>query len=361
MNKIKVAVLGATGMVGQRFITLLSNHPWFEIKCIAASPSSTGKTYEDAVKGRWKMDSMIPANIQSLKIMSVEEDKEKIAKIVDLAFCALDMKKEYIKRVEEAYATLDVAIVSNNSAHRWTKDVPMIIPDVNPDHVELINIQRKNRGWKKGLIAVKPNCSIQSYVSVLSTLKEYRPKKVRVVSLQAISGAGKNFETWPDMIDNTTPYISGEEEKSEREPLKIWGEIKNNKLRLAKKPVISATCIRIPVSDGHTACVSVSFERKPTKKQIINAINNYKNPIAKLNLPSSPKKLIKYFEDENRPQTKLDVNYEKGMGITMGRLEEDKHFDWKFVTLSHNTIRGAAGGGVLLAELLIKKGYVKRK
>lgn len=358
MKKIKVGILGATGMVGQRFITMLKNHPWFSVCLVAASPQSAGKKYQDAVGQRWQMDTNIPNSIANLEILAVEKDMKKIAEQVDMVFSALDLDKEMIKKIEENYAGLGVAVISNNSAHRWTKDVPMIMPEINPDHLELIEIQRSNRGWKKGLIAVKPNCSIQSYVSILTALKKFEPLKVLVNSLQAISGAGKTFLTWPEMIDNVIPFIGGEEEKSEKEPLKIWGKIHQGKLELAKKPDITATCIRVPVSNGHLASVFVSFKKIPTKMEIINSIKNFKPPINNLNLPSAPKEFIKYFTDEDRPQVRLDRDFERGMGVTMGRLREDKFFDWRFISLSHNTIRGAAGGAILLAELLVKKGYI---
>jgi len=345
-------------MVGQRFIDLLSNHPWFEVVCAAASPQSAGKLYENAVKGRWRLASTIPEKVRKLKVLAVEENKEVIADNVDFVFCALDMGKEEVKRIEESYAALDIPVVSNNSAHRWTEDVPMIMPEINADHLRLIDYQRKNRGWRKGLITVKPNCSIQSYVSILTTLKRFGPQRVRVVSLQAISGAGKTFKDWPEMVDNVIPQIGGEEEKSEKEPLKIWGLLDNGRIMPARKPTISATCIRIPVSNGHMASVSVSFEKKPSKEQILESIRIYKNPLSRLDLPSAPKNFIRYFEEENRPQTRLDRDFGHGMGITMGRLQEDKYFDWKFIALSHNTIRGAAGGAILLAELLVKKGYI---
>lgn len=358
MKKFRIGILGSTGMVGQRFIQLLENHPWFDVVVVAASPQSAGKTYEESVKGRWKMDEPIPDKIKNLKVFAVEEDMQEIAKKVDFVFSALDMEKEDIQRVEEAYASLDIPVVSNNSAHRWTADIPMIMPEINPEHTKMIDIQRKNRGWKRGLIAVKPNCSIQSYVSVLTALREFIPKKVHVTSLQAISGAGKTFENWPEMVDNVIPFIGGEEEKSEKEPMKIWGKIKNKKFQLAQKPTISATCIRVAASNGHMASVSVSFAKNPSKEQILKAIKKFKNPISKFNLPSAPKEFIHYFEEDNRPQTKLDRNIEHGMGITMGRLQQDKHFDWKFIALSHNTIRGAAGGSILMAELLVKEGYI---
>lgn len=358
MKKLKVGILGATGMVGQRFVDLLSNHPWFEITCVAASPKSKGRLYKDAVENRWGLESEIPQQVKTLKVFSVVDDLKRIAREADLVFCALDMDKEEIKKIEIAYANEGIALVSNNSAHRFTEDVPMIMPEINPHHLQLIDIQRKNRGWDKGLIVVKPNCSIQSYVSILTSLKKFKPLKVRVVSLQAISGAGKTFESWPEMIGNVIPFISGEEEKSEKEPLKIWGEIKNNKLILAQKPQISATCIRVPVTDGHMVSVSASFGERPSKEDILSAIKKFRNPIARLHLPSAPKTFIRYFEEENRPQTKLDRNFEHGMGITMGRLQEDKNFDFRFIALSHNTIRGAAGGAILTAELLVEKGYI---
>lgn len=358
MKKLKVGILGATGMVGQRFVALLANHPWFEVACVAASPNSAGRIYQDVVQGRWTLESDMPQQVRKLHVKAVSKDIRTIAKESDLVFCALDMEKEEIKKIEVAYASADVPVISNNSAHRWTDDVPMIMPEINPHHLKLIEIQRKNRGWKKGLIVVKPNCSIQSYVSILTALKRFIPLKVRVVSLQAISGAGKTFESWPEMVDNVIPFIDGEEEKSEKEPLKIWGEIRNNKLIFAQEPEISATCIRVPVSDGHLSSVSVSFEEKPSRHEIISAIKTFRNPISELQLPFSPKQFIRYFIEGDRPQTKLDRNFEHGMGISMGRLQEDKHFDWKFIALSHNTIRGAAGGAILTAELLVKKGYI---
>ena len=357
MKKFRVGILGATGMVGQRFITLLEKHPWFDVVVVAASPQSAGKRYETSVKTRWKMTTAIPNSVKPLVIQSVKDDIEEIAKSVDFVFSALDMEKAEIREIEDAYAAHEIAVVSNNSAHRWTEDVPMIMPEINPEHVTIIDIQRKKRGLTKGFIAVKPNCSIQSYVSILTALKKFEPKRVDVVSLQAISGAGKIFESWPEMVDNVNPLIGGEEEKSEKEPMKIWGEIQNDNIVLAEAPSIAATCIRVPVTDGHMASVAVSFVKKPTKEQFIQAVEMF-NPLADLHLPSAPKQLMKYREEEDRPQTRLDRDYENGMGITFGRLREDKHFDWKFIALSHNTVRGAAGGAVLLAELLVKKGYV---
>ena len=358
MKKLKVGILGATGMVGQRFIQLLESHPWFEIAVVAASLQSAGKRYENAVLGRWKMEIPIPERVKKLKVKSVEGDMKSIAQQVDFVFSCLDMDKEDIKRTEEAYASINVPVVSNNSAHRWTKDVPMIMPEINPDHLKLIGLQRKNRGWGKGFIAVKPNCSIQSFVSILTALRRFKPTKVQVVSMQAISGAGKIFDDWPEMVDNVIPLIVGEEEKSENEPLRIWGNITNGKLQVAKSPNISAVCVRVPVSNGHMASISVSFMIKPSRRQILAAIHNFQNPIARLHLPSAPKEFIHYFDEENRPHTNMDCDFERGMGITMGRLHEGKHFDWKFVALSHNTIRGAAGGAILMAELLVKKGYI---
>ena len=359
-SKLRVGILGATGMVGQRFVTLLADHPWFEVVSVAASPNSAGKRYEDAVKDKWKMSSPIPHGVKDLIVRAVEDDLAKVAGEVDFVFCALDMDKDKIREIENSYASADIPVVSNNSANRWTEYVPMIIPEINPDHVTLIDIQRKNRGWKRGLIAVKPNCSIQTYVPILTALKAFEPREVEVVSMQAISGAGKNFETWPEMVDNVIPYIGGEEEKSEKEPMKIWGKISGNKIVFAKKPSISATCVRVSIADGHMAAVSVNFGMKVTKAQLIKAIQNFDNPIAKLNLPSAPKQLIKYFEEDNRPQTRLDRDFENGMGVTMGRLRPGKHFDWQFVSLSHNTIRGAAGGAILMAELLVSKGYISQ-
>ena len=358
MVKIKVGILGATGMVGQRFITLLENHPWFEVVCVAASPSSAGKTYEQAVKDRCKMQTKLPNNIAKFIVKRVEEDIDEICKEVDFVFSALEMDKQKIKKIEEAYASRGIPVVSNNSAHRWTEDVPMIIPEINPEHVKLIDIQRKNRSWKKGFIAVKPNCSIQSYVPIIKALDKYNPKKVLVTTLQAVSGAGRALANWPEMEENVIPFIKNEEEKSEKEPLKILGRISNGKLKLAKVPDISATCIRVPVEDGHLASVELQLGRKINEKQFIKAIENFDNPIAKLNLPSAPEQFIKYFNDEDRPQTRLDRDFGHGMGITVGRLRHDKLFGWKFVALSHNTIRGAAGGAILLAELLKAKGYL---
>jgi aspartate-semialdehyde dehydrogenase len=359
MKKLKVGILGATGMVGQRFISLLDGHEWFEVVVVAASPRSSGKTYEGAVKERWVMETKIPISVKNLTVKKVEDDIDEIAEEVDLVFSALDLDKQKIKSIEEAYASKDVAVVSNNSAHRWTEDVPVVIPEVNPNHIRLVDIQRKNRGWNKGLIVVKPNCSIQSYVPIIKSVEKYQPKKVEVTTFQAISGAGKTFESWPEMVENVIPLIVGEEEKSENEPMKVLGTVVDNGLSLASGPEISATCIRAPVMDGHMASVAISFEKEITEKQFIDSIRNYKNPIADLNLPSAPKQFMKYFEEEDRPQTKLDRDFGRGMGITVGRLRKDPIFlGWKFVALSHNTIRGAAGGAILTAELLKAKGYI---
>ena len=352
---IKTGILGATGMVGQRFVSLLDGHPWFEVVAVAASPNSAGKTYAEAVKGRWCMPGGIPAAIGSLTVKEVEGDRDAIANEVDLVFSAIDMDKDDIRRVEEEYAQ-DVAVVSNNSAHRWTEDVPMIMPEINPDHVTLIDAQRKKRGWK-GLLAVKPNCSLQSYVPVISALQSFDVKKVEVTTLQAISGAGKTFKTWPEMVDNVIPFIGGEEEKSEREPMKILGNVADGRIEEAKSPVISATCIRVPVSDGHMASVAMELGREMSEKDFITRLESY-NPLAGMDLPSAPKQMIRYCPEDDRPQTHDERDYADGMGVTVGRLRKDDVLGWKFVALSHNTIRGAAGGAILVAELLKAKGYV---
>jgi aspartate-semialdehyde dehydrogenase len=358
-EKIPVGILGTTGMVGQRFVSLLENHPWFEIVCVAASSRSAGKTYEEAVHNRWTLSTPIPESVRRLRIVEVEKDREKIAGQIGMAFSAVAMDKAKVREIEISYASGGIPIISNNSAHRLTEDVPMLIPEVNPDHVALIDIQRKNRNWDKGLIAVKPNCSIQSYVPVLEALKSFGPEEMIVTTLQAISGGGKTFNTFPEIKDNVIPYIGGEEKKSEDEPLKIWGTVRNGRLEPAVKPRISSTCIRVPVTDGHMASVHVRFERKPSKEEIVEAIENFKNPIAELELPSSPEKFLHYFEEEDRPQTALDRDKGNGMTISAGRFREDNVMDWKFVALSHNTLRGAAGGGVLMAELLFKKEYIQ--
>ncbi len=359
-DKLKVGVVGGTGMVGQRFVKLLDNHPYFEVTCIAASKNSAGKTYAEAVGNRWKMDTPIPEAVKNMVVKNAAE-VEAVAKEVDFVFCAVDMKKEEIKALEEAYAKAETPVVSNNSAHRWTPDVPMVIPEINDEHLDIIATQRKRLGTQRGFIAVKPNCSIQSYVPMLSALLQFKPKEVVACTYQAISGAGKNFNDWPEMIDNVIPFIGGEEEKSEQEPLRIWGEIKDGAIVKAASPVITTQCIRVPVTDGHLATVFVTFENKPSKEQILEAWKNYSGKPQALNLPSAPKQFITYFEEDNRPQTKLDRDIENGMGITVGRLREDSLYDYKFVGLSHNTVRGAAGGAVLIAELLKAEGYLTKK
>lgn len=357
MKQYNVGIIGATGMVGQRFATLLENHPWFNVKVIAASPRSAGKTYEEVAGNRWKMAVPMPESMKDMVLLDATADIEKIAGMVDFCFCAVDMKKDEIKALEEAYAKAECPIVSNNSAHRFTPDVPMVVPEINPDHIEIIKAQRERLGTKRGFIAVKSNCSIQSYVPALHPLRKFGLKNVLACTYQAISGAGKNFETWPEMVDNLIPYIGGEEEKSEQEPLKVWGTIEGNEIVKASAPAITTQCLRVPVSDGHTAAVFVSFEQKPTKEEILQLWADFKGVPQELELPSAPKQFIHYFEDDNRPQAKLDRNLENGMAVSTGRLREDTQYDYKFVCLSHNTLRGAAGGGVLLAELLAAKGY----
>jgi aspartate-semialdehyde dehydrogenase len=357
MSKIPVGILGATGMVGQRFITLLKDHPWFNVVCVAASPRSAGKSYAKAVAEKWLMDEEIPEAISKLTVLAVENDAKEIALKVKLVFSALDLEKEQIREIENKFAALGIKVVSNNSAHRFTKDVPMIMPEINSEHLDLIKTQQKNHGWKDGFIVVKPNCSIQSFVPQISALMQFNPQKIEVTTFQAVSGAGKTLESWPEMKDNVIPFIGGEEEKTEKEPLRIWGKLKNGTIELAKSPTISATCIRVPVSNGHLASVAVSFKNKPTRNQILEAWKNF-NPLQKLNLPSAPNPFITVFDEDNRPQTGLDRSLGNGMGISVGRLRDDIIFDYKFVGLSHNTIRGAAGGAILVAELLKAKGYI---
>ena len=357
MKHYKAGIIGATGMVGQRFSTLLENHPWFEVTALAASPRSAGKTYEEAVGNRWAMTSPMPEKMKNMVVLNAVDDIEKIAGLVDFVFCAVDMKKDEIKALEEKYAKAEIPVVSNNSAHRGTPDVPMVVPEINDDHIQIIESQRKRLGTKKGFIAVKSNCSIQSYVPALNPLMEYGITKVLACTYQAISGAGKTFETWPEMLDNLIPFIGGEEEKSEQEPLKVWGHIEGDKIVNAQTPSITTQCLRVPVSDGHTAAVFVSFDKKPSKEEILNKWAAFKGAPQELDLPSAPKQFIHYFEEDNRPQAKLDRNLEGGMAVSVGRLREDTQYDYKFVCLSHNTLRGAAGGGVLLAELLAAKGY----
>ncbi len=360
MAKLRVGILGATGMVGQRFISLLENHPWYEVVLVAASPRSAGKSYEEAVGERWKMDTPMPEAVKKLVVKNVNE-VEAIAAEVDFVFSAVDMSKDEIKAIEEAYAKAEVPVVSNNSAHRWTPDVPMIVPELNPEHMEVIESQKKRLGTKNGFIAVKPNCSIQSYTPMLHALRHFGVKTVVATTYQAISGAGKTFKDWPEMVDNIIPYIGGEEEKSEQEPLRIWGKVENGVIVKAEGPVINTQCIRVPVSNGHTAAVFVSFDKKPTKEEILKCWAEFKGVPQELDLPSAPKQFIHYFEEDNRPQAALDRDTENGMAVCAGRLREDTVYDYKFVGLSHNTLRGAAGGAVLSAELLTAKGYIKAK
>ena len=357
MKQYNVGVIGATGMVGQRFITLLANHPWFKLKLLAASPRSAGKKYTEAVGSRWAMKDPIPALVKDMVVYNATADIEKIAEEVDFVFCAVDMKKDEIKALEEAYAKAECPVVSNNSAHRHTPDVPMIVPEINPEHAEIIHAQRKRLGTKRGFVSVKSNCSLQSYVPALHPLKKYGITQALACTYQAISGAGKTFETWPEMVDNVIPYIGGEEEKSEIEPLKIWGKIEGDKIVDSTTPAITTQCLRVPASDGHMAAVFVKFENKPTIEQIKEDWKNFRGIPQELGLPSAPKQFLNYFEEPDRPQTRLDRNLEGGMAVSMGRLREDTQYDYKFVCLSHNTLRGAAGGAVLMAELLAAKGY----
>ena len=359
-EKLRVGILGGTGMVGQRFISLLENHPWFEVVTIAASPRSAGKTYEEAVGGRWKMDTPMPEAVKNIVVMNVNE-VEKVAASVDFVFSAVDMSKDEIKAIEEAYAKTETPVVSNNSAHRWTPDVPMVVPEVNPEHFDVIEFQKKRLGTTRGFIAVKPNCSIQSYAPALTAWKEFEPYEVVATTYQAISGAGKTFNEWPEMGGNIIPYIGGEEEKSEQEPLRIWGHIEDGVIVKAQEPKITCQCIRVPVLNGHTAAVFVKFRKKPTKEQLIEKLVNFKGFPQEANLPSAPKQFIQYMEEDNRPQVQLDVNFENGMGVSIGRIREASIYDFKFVGLSHNTVRGAAGGAVLCAETLKAKGYITKK
>ena len=358
MKNFNVAVVGATGMVGQRFISLLDGHPWFTVTVLAASSRSAGKQYADVVDGRWAMPTDMPDRIKGMTILDAVADKEKIAGMVDFIFCAVDMQKAEIKALEEAYAKLECPVISNNSAHRGTPDVPMIIPEVNPQHSAVIAAQRERLGTKRGFIAVKSNCSLQSYVPALHPLKKYGIKEVVACTYQAISGAGKTFETWPEMVDNVIPYIGGEEEKSEQEPMKIWGELQDGKIVNASSPAITAQCIRVPASDGHMAAVFVKFDNPPTIEQAIADWRTYSGAAQELKLPSAPKQFLHYFEEDNRPQTNLDRNLENGMAVSVGRARGDSIFDMRFVCLSHNTVRGAAGGAVLMAELLAAQGYL---
>ena len=363
MNKYKVGIIGGTGMVGQRFVTLMENHPWFDLTVIAASARSAGQTYEQAVAGRWAMTTPIPEQAKSLVVMNATEDVEKIAAAVDFVFCAVDMKKDEIRALEEQYAKAECPVVSNNSAHRWTDDVPMVVPEINAEHIKVIADQRKRLGTKRGFIAVKSNCSLQSYVPALHPLRKYGLESALVCTYQAISGAGKTFERWPEMVDNCIPYIGGEEEKSEQEPLKLWGGIADGKIVKAASPAITAQCIRVACQDGHMAAVFMKFKDgcKPSIEQIKADWAEFKGRAQELELPSAPKQFLHYFEEENRPQTRLDRNIEGGMAVSLGRLREDTQYDYKFIGLSHNTLRGAAGGAVLLAELLCAKGYIEAK
>lgn len=356
MEKMKVGVVGATGMVGQRFLTLLDNHPYFEVTALAASKNSAGKTYSEALGGRWKLATPMPEQYGDMVVIDAENIEE-MKKKCSFVFCAVNMKKDEIKALEEKYAKAEIPVVSNNSANRWTPDVPMVVPEINPSHLEVIESQRKRLGTKRGFIAVKPNCSIQSYVPALTPLLKYGIKEVVATTYQAISGAGKTFREWPEMTDNIIPYIGGEEEKSEQEPLRVWGKVENGQIVKASSPLITTQCIRVPVTDGHTAAVFVRFENKPTKEQILNDWKEFKGIPQELGLPHAPEQFITYFEEDNRPQANIDRNIYGGMGVCVGRLREDTLFDYKFVGLSHNTLRGAAGGAVLIAELLYKQGY----
>ena len=358
MKQYKVGIIGCTGMVGQRFATLLENHPWFEVSALAASPRSAGKTFREAAGGRWLMGKPLPPSMADMTVLDATADIKKIAESVDFVFCAVDMKKDEIKDLEEAYAKAECPVISNNSAHRATPDVPMIVPELNASHAEVIPFQRKRLGTKRGFIAVKSNCSLQSYVPALFPLSEFGVSKVLVCTYQAISGAGKTFDTWPEILDNVIPYIGGEEEKSEQEPLKIWGRVENGVIVPARAPAFTAQCLRVPVSDGHMAAVFASFAHKPSKEQMIQTWTGFKGEAQKLHLSSAPIQFLHYFEEDNMPQTKLNRNLENGMAVSIGRLREDSQYDYKFVCLSHNTLRGAAGGAVLMAELLCAKGYM---
>ena len=359
-QKLRVGILGATGMVGQRFISLLENHPWFEVVTVAASPRSAGKTYEEAVGGRWKMDTPMPEAVKKLTVLNVNE-VEKVAATVDFVFSAVDMTKEEIKAIEEEYAKTETPVVSNNSAHRWTPDVPMVVPEINPEHFDVIESQKKRLGTTRGFIAVKPNCSIQSYAPCLAAWKEFGSKELVVTTYQAISGAGKTFKDWPEMDGNIIPYIGGEEEKSEKEPLRVLGRVENGEIVMADAPKITCQCVRVPVLNGHTAAVFINFEKKPSKEELIEKLVSFRGFPQEAELPRAPKQFIQYLEEDNRPQVSLDVDYERGMGVSIGRLREDSIYDYKFIGLSHNTVRGAAGGAVLCAETLTAKGFIQAK
>lgn len=359
-EKLRVGILGATGMVGQRFISLLENHPWFEVVTLAASQRSAGKRYEDAVGDKWKMTTPMPEAVKDIQVMNVNEI-EKVAASVDFVFSAVDMTKEEIKAIEDAYAKTETPVVSNNSAHRWTPDVPMVVPEINPEHFEVIEFQKKRLGTKRGFVAVKPNCSIQSYAPCLAAWKEFEPEEVVATTYQAISGAGKTFKDWPEMVENIIPFIGGEEEKSEQEPLRVLGKLEDGVIKKAEGPRISCQCVRVPVLNGHTAAVFIRFKKKPSKEELLKRLLEFKGLPQELNLPSAPKQFIQYMEEDNRPQVKADVDYENGMGVSIGRLREDSIYDYKFIGLSHNTVRGAAGGAVLCAELLKAQGYITKK
>ena len=359
-KKLRVGILGATGMVGQRFIALLEDHPWFEVVTVAASPRSAGKTYEEAVGGRWKMDTPMPECVKNLIVHNVNE-VEDVAATVDFVFSAVDMTKDEIRAIEEAYAKTETPVVSNNSAHRWTPDVPMVVPEINADHFEVIKDQKKRLGTERGFIAVKPNCSIQSYAPCLAAWKEFEPVQLVVTTYQAISGAGKTFKDWPEMVGNIIPYIGGEEEKSEKEPLRVLGHVENGQIVMADAPKITCQCVRVPVLNGHTAAVFINFAKKPSREELIEKLVTFKGFPQEEGLPSAPKQFIQYLEEDNRPQVTMDVDYERGMGVSIGRLREDTVYDYKFIGLSHNTVRGAAGGAVLCAEALTAKGYIQAK
>ena len=360
MEKIKVGIIGATGMVGQRFIMLLHEHPYFEITALVAGPRSAGRSYAEAVEGRWKMTAPCPEWVSKMEVIS-SEDIQRVGELVDFVFCAVNMSKDDTRALEERYAKAEIPVVSNNSANRWTPDVPMVIPEINDAHLEVIKAQRARLGTKRGFIAVKPNCSIQSYVGALTPLMKYGIKEVVATTYQAISGAGKTFNEWPEMVDNLIPFIGGEEEKSEKEPLRVWGKVEDGQIVPAKSPVITTQCLRVPVTDGHMAAVFVKFENKPTKEEILEAWKSFNGKPQALGLPSAPEQFITYFEEDNRPQTKIDRELYGGMGVSAGRLREDTVYDYKFVGLSHNTWRGAAGGAVLIAELLYREGYITKK
>ena len=358
MKQYRVGIIGATGMVGQRFASLLENHPWFTATALAASSRSAGKTYQEAVGSRWAMTTPIPASMKDMIVLDAQKDVDKVTSLVDFVFCAVDMKKEEIRALEEMYAKAECPVMSNNSAHRSTPDVPMIIPEINANHAEIIPAQRKRLGTKKGFIAVKSNCSLQSYVPAVNAMMDLGVTKVLACTYQAISGAGKTFQTWPEMVDNVIPYIGGEEEKSEQEPMKIWGHVEGDKIVNASSPSITAQCIRVPVTDGHTAAVFVSYEKKVEMEEIIEKWESYRGRPQELNLPSAPKQFIHYFRENDRPQIKSERNLEGGMAVSVGRLRPDTQYDVKFVSMSHNTLRGAAGGAVLMAELLCAEGYL---